>query len=168
MNVITRISKINNFNLCSLKSVPETYEGKTYLAFLIATIHLKTGGPLYAELHRRNYDVRPLLEQLDKFSDHIFDLTKDNETAIFSIKAGHMSDALLYLLSELWFAFEHSSFCFFESGIPAPKSIYRKGWSDITSQSTSYVMFRGAELDVVWIGKSDELAFDFIENMVVV
>jgi len=66
---------------------------------------------------------------------------------------------VINLLPLIWFHYQHVAFSFFRSS--GNKFITKvMSWKDITQKETSYVMFKGAEDDVVWIGKSKELKFD--------
>lgn len=113
-------------------------------------------GRLYVGVSRPNYDVAVLIEQLKAVNvgNDSFKYT-DFELLFYT---NNIDDHLVEILLLLWFAYEHTAFCFFVKE-EIEFDIKRKSWYEITTSFKSYVLFRGDEEDVVWIGKSDELKF---------
>lgn len=143
-------------NLISIKPLEDIYADRRYLIFVIVNLFNLTKECLYVEASRPNYDVSNIIKKLkgilinnDSFKSSFFEL---------SFFCNEVDDALLDILSEIWFAYEHPAYCFFvEDKIGF--DVKRQAWSHITSQIDSFVMFKGAEEDVLWIGKSDDLEF---------
>lgn len=76
-----------------------------------------------------------------------------------SFSSANPNKSLFEFLPMIWFAYEHVSFSFFiENEIEFDTK--RKSWEEITSRFKSYMLFKGAEEDVIWIGKSNDLKFD--------
>jgi hypothetical protein len=64
------------------------------------------------------------------------------------------------LLPSIWFHYQYVSFTF-SHNCAIKFNIKMLPWYAVTTKVSSYVLFKGAEEDVVWIGKSKELKFDF-------
>lgn len=144
-------------NLLSIKPVDNTYSNRSYFIFIITTLFALTKGCFYVEASRPNYNTNDLLIQLKEVlsSNCNFRYT-DFEISFWDTKAGEKS---LAFLPSIWFAYEHISVSFFvENNIEI--DIKRKSWDEITESSKSYVLFKGVEEDVIWIGKSNDLEFD--------
>jgi hypothetical protein len=144
-------------NLLSIKAVENIYSDKNYFIFIISSLFALTKGCFYVEASRPNYDTNDLVIQLKGIlnSNCNFRYT-DFEISFWNTK---VEEKLLEFLPVIWFAYEHISFCFFtENKIEI--DIKRKSWYEITKGSKSYVLFKGVEDDVIWIGKSNELEFD--------
>lgn len=146
-------------NLCSIKSIENTYSDRNYLINIITTLYALTKGYLHVQASRPTYeyDTTDLEVRLKSIliNNCSFRYT-DFEILFCNTK---IEEELLEILPIIWFAYEHIAFCFFtESRIEF--DIKRKPWYEITTRSKSYVLFKGVEEDVIWIGKSDELKFD--------
>ncbi|MNK15202.1 hypothetical protein D3C87_333370 [compost metagenome] len=144
-------------NLLSIKSVVDIYSDREYFINLILKLSFETGY-FYINASRPEFDEASLLEKLklvldnkDNFSYNNFEITF--EGTILNQEIGN-------LLPSIWFNYQHVSFTF--SHNRAIKfNIKMLPWYDVTAKVSSYVFFKGAEDDVVWIGKSKELKFDF-------
>jgi hypothetical protein len=147
-------------NLSSIKSVEDTYSDKSYLLALFARLQCLTIDSFFClEASRPNYalpDLEGQLKMIPVNKETDFKMTK------FELFFCHkkIPTELFELLPEIWFAYEHVALLFFYEGRP-DFEIKRKPWYDTTSKSKSYVLFKGIEEDVIWIGKNPELVFDF-------
>jgi len=149
-------------DLFSVKSINDNYVDRTYFVFLIEKL-LESTGLLYVEANKDNYNITRTLESLKK-QIHIIDnlqVGKRMNDISFSFYKEKLEIDMLHNIIDIWFAYEHCAFCFFkDKSTPLPEK--RKAWYDITKKTKSYVMFKGIEEDVVWIGKSHELEFNDI------
>jgi hypothetical protein len=144
-------------NLLSIKSVVDVYSDREYFINLILTLSSETGY-LYINASRPDYDDPSLLEKLklvlgnkDNFSYNNFEITFEGKI---------LNQEIVNLLPTIWFHYQHVSFTF--SHNRAIKfNIKMLPWYGVTAKVSSYVFFKSAEDDVVWIGKSKELKFDF-------
>jgi hypothetical protein len=144
-------------NLLSIKPVDDTYSDRSYFIIIITTLFALTKGCFHVQASRPNYNTIDLAIQLKGIlsSNCNFRYT-DFEISFCNTKA---EENLLEFLPLIWFAYEHISISFFiENKIEI--DIKRKSWDEITKSSKSYVLFKGVEEDVIWIGKSSELEFD--------
>ncbi|MEZ0006277.1 hypothetical protein ABH942_001640 [Flavobacterium sp. 28YEA47A] len=154
-------SKHDN-NLCSIKSVDNTHSGEYYLRAIINTLLNLTGGKFYVEVSRPNYGTTHLKENLKQIMvDNNSFKSSSFEVSFFS---DGISEELMEILPQLWFAYEHTAFCFFmENEIEV--DVKRRPWHEITTNTKSYVLFKWVEEDVLWIGKSNELEFDLVRKI---
>jgi hypothetical protein len=72
---------------------------------------------------------------------------------------------ILSILVDLWFAFQHSVYYFLlnkdDLGLYSEKLLKEHfSWKEVTELLDTFVMFRGVEDDVAWIGKSNSLDFE--------
>lgn len=145
-------------NLCSIKPVEDIHPDRMYILSLIDSCFNEKEGLLYIEASRPNYDVTDLVKQLITFQPDITNLSihADHFELSFMVAKDKMCNDLLYLIPRLWFAFEHTSFCVFlnKKNCSIRK---RTAWYEITNRIPAFIMYRGIEEDVVWIGKSDHL-----------
>lgn len=148
-------------NLISIKSIEDCYADRRYLASIIDKLFSLTGGCLYIEVSRPNYDVSLIMEKLkNAFPDNIDLATYVNFLEVsFCYNGNKLSNDMRDILSDIWFSYEHRAFCFFVNS-EVEFDLNRKPWYKITSGSDSFIMFKGVEEDVLWIGKSDSLAFE--------
>jgi hypothetical protein len=149
-------------NLRPIKSVSNTLSDRNYLIALIEYLFSATGGYLYVEMSRPNWNtdrIKNRLQEISFISDGLQMSDEDFELS-FSCKEKPLDASFLYLLPEIWFTFEHGVFCFFVDA-ESPMPTRRSSWNKITEFASAFVMFRGPEEDVVWIGKSEDLAFNF-------
>jgi len=149
-------------NLCSIKPVNDTHSDRNYMQSIINTLFNLTKGKFYVEVSRPNYHTAHLKENLKQMMANNKSFNCNNfEISFFS---DGISEELIEILPQLWFAYEHTAFCFFvENEIQI--DIKRKPWSEITTNTKSYILYKGIEEDVLWIGKSNELKFDLLQNI---
>lgn len=155
-----KIHSKDHGNLLSIAELRDGYEGEKYLASTIQELSILTGGYVYADLSRPNYDVSAQIAHLrNALSGHDVTVAKEYFEVTFVYSLSQSNDDLFAIMAKLWFAFEHVSYIF-----SADKSrisdIRRKSWYEVTSRLTSYMMFKGAEDSVLWIAKSDNLKFN--------
>ncbi|MBB2950106.1 hypothetical protein [Sphingobacterium sp. JUb56] len=143
-------------NLLSIKSFENTYSDRNCLINAILNLSEKMGY-FYINASRPDYTDSELLSKLNL-------VLNDKKNFIYnnfeiSFEGTNLNEEVINLLPLIWFHYQHVAFSFFRS---SGKKFITKGmsWKDITQKETSYVMFKGAEEDVVWIGKSKELKFD--------
>jgi len=157
------MKEINIYNkdeltLCAIKPVRDVYSDKMYLISLIEKYYSLTGALLYIDVCRPNYDVSKIVRGLGKVPAVAKTLAIDDNffSISFMYKEKLVENDLLYILSEIWFAFEQGLFSFFtDKDVAIPPK--RSSWKKIVTHSSSFVMFKGVEEDVVWVGKSNDL-----------
>ncbi len=69
-----------------------------------------------------------------------------------------------YLLYDLLNIFEHGAIIF-TNNLSLRKIANIEYWKNITEMNESIIIFKGVENDVIWLGKSKELNFDFKEKL---
>ena len=149
-------------NLCSIKSIENNYSDRNYMESIIYSLLNMTHDRFYVEASRPNYEITSLEESLK----HIM---LDNKTFKFtnfgiSFSDNRVSKELIEILPLIWFGYEHIAICFFIRN-EIQFDIKRKPWYEITENQQSYVLFKGIEEDVIWIGKSKELTFDVLKTI---
>lgn len=151
-----KIHSNENGNLLSIKHFDKNYSDRNYFISIIESLINLTNGVFYTEASRPNYDITDLLRQLKGIlSDNCNFRNTDFEILFW---CWEMGEKVLGILPTIWDAYEHVSLCFFiENTIEI--DIKRKPWYEITTRSKSFVLFKGVEEGVIWIGKSNELKF---------
>lgn len=144
-------------NLLSIKSIEDIYADKQYLKMLMYKLFSLTQGLIYIEASRPTYEY-DIYDLVDNLTPILSNNNFNFDSFGLSFKVNEISTNLVDLSPIIWFAYEHVTFCFFKES-STEFNLKRKSWNYITSNAISYVMFRGAEDDVIWIGKSDELEF---------
>src|SRR5690606_34921577 len=126
-------------DLCSIKPVNDTHSDRYYMRAIIKTLLSLARGKFYVEVSRENYDTTYLKENLKQIMvDNNSFKSSSFEISFFS---DGISEELIEILPQLWFAYEHTAFCFFmENEIEI--DIKRKPWSEITTNTKSYVLFK--------------------------
>ncbi|MNG72952.1 hypothetical protein D3C87_875210 [compost metagenome] len=144
-------------NLLSIKPLEDVYSDRVYFINLILTLSFEKSY-FIINASRPNYDEPDLLAKLKSVLDNKENFSYDNFELAFAGRI--LSQETVNLLPSIWFHYQHVTFTFFCN--PVIKfNTKRIPWYDITTKVSSYVLFKGAEEDVVWIGKSKELKFDF-------
>lgn len=157
-----KIHDIDHNNLCSIKSVEKGYSDKQYFFSILSRLFNLTGH-LFVQARRPYYNVESAIQNLRSIRDRVDDLniTPNFFEISFYFDGPSGDDDLFNLITDIWFEYEQPTFCFFyEKHIHLSEK--KISWQEITRQWDSFVIFRGAEEDVVWIGKSSELKFSNI------
>lgn len=144
-------------NLLSIKPIDDNYLDKNYLISIIRSLFTLTKGCFYVEVSRPNFDTSYLALELQSILDRDSGFRYTAFEILFYSK--HINEELLKVLSVLWFSYEHVSFCFLKKS-ESEIDLKRKSWYEITEKFESYVLFKGVEEDVIWIGKNKKLKFD--------
>jgi len=150
-------------NLCSIRPFENIYQDHVYLASKILYLFSLTGGVLHVQVSRPTYEYEPneMGRKIKIILKNNMNFDYKSDFFEFSFHCSDFNDELLNMLSKVWFAYEHVTYIFFadrKGGL----DVKRMPWYVITSNAKSFVMFKGAEEDVVWIGKSKELTFDHL------
>lgn len=147
--------------LISIKPVEDNTAGIKYLSNIIQNLLKVADGGLYVYYCRPNYSVPSLIVRLKgMLKESNIPFIADDFELSFVCNATLLSSGFVNLLSTIWFAFEQSSICFLSEKAINDNGLKRKAWNEITSMMKSYVMFRGMEENVLWIGKSMDLEFN--------
>ena len=153
-------------NLCSIKSIENDFSGRLYFLNLLRRLTSNLNIILYANVLRPYYEVEKTVAKINALRGELFELkiSDDFFEISFHVIQSNMSDNILELIVELWFEFEQPLFVIAIDEEPAKvlRIINNRfiKWNDITETIEAYTIYRGAEEDVVWIGKSDELEFE--------
>lgn len=152
--------KIHTENLLSLKSDNMLINNNVFVEIL-ELFQKEVHGVFYIEGSRETYeyDTKVIKYQIDKTlkNEDIF-LYSDFE---MKVKGVNINSELISILWRFWHAYEHVIICFLVDEINKI-DITRNAWYEITEHYKSYVLFKGIEQDVIWVGKSDKLNFDFL------
>ena len=148
--------RIHKESLISIKSIDSDLDGQIHLSNIIQNLFSITGY-LYVEASRPNCPMTDIIDLVKGLKTNSIDWYLDDFCLMFSLTD---SDHIISrTLSKTWFAYEHCIICFFTQKPLRLKK--RIPWHEITAGNKSFVMFRGPEEDVVWIGKSYDFDFDF-------
>lgn len=160
------IYKNDNNQLLSIKGFDYDYQSKQYLLKLLNKL-IQFAGYVLIQVRRNNYEDSSI-DKLKKegVSLGISSLKVDSNLFEISFKfdAAKSKEELLSVLVELWYSFEQPAYWFFTNEEALENNIEallnnNLTWKEVVTLSNSYVMFKGIEEDVVWIGKSEELEF---------
>lgn len=159
--VNTNYKKHRN-NLCSIKFNGDNYFIRTNLIALLESHLALVEGDLYVEIARPEEDVNSLINQLNMVNSiaNSMNVTEDFFEVSFMCTKDDINNRLLWQLSELWICFQHVSVVITskKGNINFQK---RLAWYQINHIVSSFVLFKGVEEDVVWVGKSDDLTFPY-------
>ena len=159
------MKEINNLinNLYSIYPVSNLYSDKQFLLSVIANLHALASEQIFLYANRPTYEIDPkgINDLISMNSDRFDNLTIENDAfeISFSSNKEKCTEELFEVLIDLWFAYEQPSIHFFKTN-QDKFPIKRDAWYEITERSSSYIMFKGPEENVVWIGKSETLKLD--------
>jgi hypothetical protein len=149
-------------DLISIASLTNCYGDQRYLALLISSLLTLTSGQVHVWLSRPDYDydIEKFVNLLKEAFPKIDLLIKPEYFEVsFVTTAKEIDEQVLAILSKLWFAFQHASFVF-SASVNSPFDVKRRAWYEIVAEVRGFVVFKGAEDDVLWIGKSSDIQFD--------
>ena len=164
MRELVRYKDYQN-NLCSIKSIENDFSGRLYFLNLLRRLTSNLNIIFYANMQRPYYDIEGAVAKINALKDSLFELkiSDDFFNISFNVMQPNLSDSILQLIVDLWFDFEQPLFVIAKDEKPPKvlKLLRNKfiKWNDITETIQAYTIYRGAEEDVVWIGKSEELEF---------
>jgi hypothetical protein len=150
-------------NLCSVAQIEKTFSGRYFIRETLNRILRKTV-LVIAEAQRPYYEAS--LTSLSQIPAELEDLRIDKD--LFSLSFNYYSkennDKFIEVFLEIWFEYEQPAFAFFitgqESNVYRNLALHRRmSWKEITDLSPCFVLFRGTEENVMWIGKSNNLDF---------
>jgi hypothetical protein len=162
-----KIHKNENNQLLSIKGVDYDYQSKQYIFKLLNKL-IQLAGYVLIKVRRNNYE-HSSIDKLKKegTSLGIKNLKVDSNLfeISFNFNTAKPKQELLPLIVDLWYCFQQPVYYFFtnEDSLEYNNEILLNNnfsWKEVVDLSSSYVMFKGAEEDVIWIGKSDELDFE--------
>lgn len=154
-------------DLMSIADVGRNIEGRKKLIHILRLFSFGANG-LVVDASRPNYDDIESVRVASKveYSSCNMDVSDDEFSFFFECYEKISSPEILHLLLLAWFEYEHLVILFRirnEMWSVESESIPRFGdrerWNSIIQNVVGYVLFRGAEDDVVWIGKSSKLEF---------
>ena len=153
-------------NLCSIKSVKNDYSGSLFLLDLLRDFSNYTNSVI-VHVRRNNYitsAIEKLKETDIKLEINELKIDKNLFEVSFWFNNTNLNDEILRIMRDLWFAFEQPAFCFYMNQGQLENNreeIISKNlsWQQITNKSDVYVVFKGAEEDVIWIGKNNKMEY---------
>lgn len=158
--------KNENNQLLSIKGVDYDYQSKQYILRLLIKLIQFTG---YVLIHvKRNNYKDSAIDKLKKESTALGIINLKVDPILFEISFNFNSskskEELLPILVDLWYSFQQPVYYFFtdEKELECHNEVLLSNnlsWKEVVDLSNSYVMFKGAEEDVIWLGKSEELEF---------
>lgn len=158
----------HNENLCSIAGFENTFFGESIIREILGKLFQKTN-IVIAEIQRPYYEPELLKKSIIDISSEVENLKIDEDwfSISFDYHAKEDNDKFIELFIDIWFGYEQPTFSFFVTA--QEKKSYqnliignRMSWRDITDISSSYVLCKGIEEDVMWIGKSKNLKFNDI------
>lgn len=159
---------LHNKNLCSIAGVENTFLGKYIIRDVLNKI-LPNTTLIIAEAQRPYYKPELSVVSINNISSEFENLKIDED--LFSLSFNYYTkennDSFIQVFLDIWFEYEQPAFSLFLSGqeMQSYKNLKidrRMSWKDITALLPCYVLSKGIEDDVIWIGKSDVLQFDWI------
>lgn len=157
-----KVHKKENNNLCSINFLRDGNLDDSFLERLFLSLSNLAVGNIYVEMSRPNYSIDSIVHLLEEETT-VKNLFIDHFELSFYHSAHSLNDHLLTALIECWHAFEHSLICFSfgSKDVLFPKN---KSWQEYIEYYTCFVAFKGAEENVVWLGKSTNLDFPDMRN----
>ncbi len=161
-----KVHENENNQLLSIKGIDGDFYSKQYILCLIRKLFEQTNYVLI-RVKRNNYQD-PCIERLRNlgYSLGVKDLEIDSDLfeISFNFNVKESNQTLLLILVDLWYAFEQPNYYFFNTKEDFRLNYERilinnPSWLVITNMTSVYVMFKGAEEDVIWLGKSINLGF---------
>jgi hypothetical protein len=156
----------HNESLCSVAQIENSFSGKYILRDILNRI-LRNTGLIIATIERPFYTGQSSIAAISQISSEVKDLIIGEDLFSISFKCftKENNDDFINAFLEIWFEYEQPTFSFFVTGQNTETyknlEIHRRmNVKQITSLSPCYVLCRGIEEDVMWIGKSDNLKFD--------
>lgn len=154
-------------NLCSIAGVEPNRSGEAILREVTAHF-LATTPIVIARVERpATFAIRPTALNAES-TIKLKNLRHDDDwfSLSFEYYPKSENDLFLDLVIELWFTYEQPMFAFLTkrvlrsmTQISASSQVLT--WQEIAEEVSSFVIHKGIEDDVIWIGKSDELSFGF-------
>ncbi|MGH1337216.1 MAG: hypothetical protein ACRBFS_13925 [Aureispira sp.] len=152
--------------LFSIKGISDDSKSHKFFYSLLFNLLKDTG---YGLIHtkRNNYETSVIAFFRDKNeSQDIKDLKIANDLfeLSFYFDNHESGKSILIGMIDLWDAFQHTAYYFFPSE-KLLKLNYEKilmnnySWKEIVTFSSCFMLFKGAEEDVIWLAKSSNLKF---------
>jgi hypothetical protein len=163
------INKHNN--LCSIKSIENQYSDILYFQYLFQRI-LKVSNLVTVQVRRPYNKVDDVVNKVNNIAEKINYLKIEHKNIALSFSYNVITDNedFIEVCSSIWFGYEQPAFCFFSESITNDDINYildnqMLAWYDITKLFSCFMVFRGIEEDVAWIGKHRNLTYDMIIKM---
>jgi hypothetical protein len=150
-------------NLHSIAGVDDSFGGRSQLREIINGI-IPVTMSAHIEAKRPNYHSSATLAMIKEMSGEISDLdmTDSPFRISFTYPIKENNDQFITLLVDLWFEYEQPFFCFFQTALGQKRIIEpTMSWNDLAASEPCIAMFRSVEQDVVWIGKGDDIDFEW-------
>ena len=156
----------HNANLSSIKSIEDNYSDKSYMHEIMENLYNLTGGTIYIHAIYDNYDLTTITSGISKSIDKISNLLHSNNFNEISFECDILDYNLYELIKEMWFAYEQMILIFF-SNKKEKFDGNKVSWEKVTLENNCFAIFKGIEEDVIWIGKSENLKFPFVADIVI-
>lgn len=153
-------------NLCSVAQIENSFSGKYILRDILNRI-LRNTVLVIASIERPFHTVQSSIVTISQIYSELRDLIIDENLFSISFKyyTKENNDEFINTFLEIWFEYEQPTFSFFVIGqnIKTYNTLEinrRMNIEQIASLSPCYILCRGIEEDVIWVGKSENLKFD--------
>jgi hypothetical protein len=155
-----------NESLCSIAQIENSFSGKYILRDILNRI-LRNTFHIIATIERPFYTVQSSIAAISNTSSELENLNIDEKLFSISFKyyTKENNDDFINLFLEVWFEYEQPTFSFFTTGQNTETyknlEVHRRmNVEQITALSPCYVLFRGIEEDVLWVGLKNARLWD--------
>jgi hypothetical protein len=150
--------------LFSIAEVNDSFNGRYKVRGLINKIMPSTSF-IYAEARRPSFQPSVSYALIKRVSGQIkhLNLSEDLFSVSFDYLTRENNEDIVQLLAELWFDYEQPFFSFFQSILEDEKKEKIKPtmmWDEVAEIAPCFVLFRSAEENVIWVGKSKAVTVD--------
>lgn len=154
----------NNENLISIKDTKNEscFNSEVFYNILSRIYNNTSFKSIIIKYSRPNFANKYILDILTNYNIYIDIYNDYNQISDFLTFFDHNK---FELLTKVWSYFQHTSIYFIEEDIKE-KEISNYEWVYITKKYKSYVIYKDIEENVIWIGKSKNLKFDSIDNII--
>lgn len=160
-----KIYKDEGSNLSSIHFNNIANESPIFIR-LINVINVNSTGVVYFYFDRPNYLVPEFtiwkLKNIISVND--LELGVEKSKINFNVESQFLKNDIIAIAHELFCCYEHSSICFFYE-LKYASFIKDKTWQKIVEKYKSIVLFKSFEENVIWIGKSSEINFSFLDGI---
>lgn len=154
--------KSNSDMLFSVGGIVDTFGGRSRIRAIINQIVPLTVS-IFVEMKRPvspYTSVSNLLGGRSVFIENL-NVIKNGFLVTFDYLIRESNDEIVDMLIDMWFEYEQPFVSFFQSVSKEARSINSKmTWRDVTELESCFVLFKKAEQEVVWVGKSKDIITD--------
>ena len=165
-NEMTSNFKKHNNNLVSISFEGNDYHIRSFIRNVFEKL-LDTSNYSIIETRRPYHGVEKTISKMDIVLDYLKDISCDkyfNEMSFLYDRNKLMDFDFIELCVEVWFEYEQPCFVFSnlendKSGNNINPMMKNLKWDKKINYYKGYILFRGVEENVIWIGKSLDIEF---------